>query len=472
MNFSIAWGLNPRLLSIKNGNKLQNMMSLSKAILHFSLHSPLTVFLGCSGFPLSPVPRPLSLAVSIQFICIFVIVRLKSNHHSIYMNFGTEQVNLNILKKRAFNLRWASLPEGVIPLTAADPDFPCAYPIREAISKYIHDGYLSYGPPDGLMEFREALAENYHVSKKVVVDPGYILPVDGAAFGIYLICKTFLQPGDEAIIFDPVDFLFRYSIETVNAVAIPFSIPVGTSKVEFNALEELVTPRTKMICLCNPLNPTGKVFTKEELIQLGEIAVKHDIIILSDEIWSDVIFNPFQFTSISSLDSEIRNRTITVTGFSKSYGLAGLRIGAVLAPNKEHYASLFNTSLHQSTIHGSNVLGQIAATAALRECGDWLKEFIIHLQKMRDLCVTELNSIKGFNCISPEGCYVAFANITETGLSSEDMQKLILEKAKVSVVPGLKKWFGEGSEGYVRISFATSESILKEAFSRIKNTIY
>ncbi len=388
------------------------------------------------------------------------------------MNFGAEQINLDILKKRAFNLRWASVPEGVIPLTAADPDFPCASPIREAITKYVHDGYLSYGPPEGLIEFREALAENYHVSKKVLVDPGYILPVDSAAFGIYLICKTFLQPGDEAIIFDPVDFLFRYSIETVNAVAIPFSIPPGTAKVEFNALEELITPRTKMICLCNPLNPTGKVFTKEELLQLGEIATKHDLIILSDEIWSDIIFNPFQFTSISSLESEIINRTITVTGFSKSYGLAGLRIGAVLAPNKQHYARLFNTSLHQSTIHGSNVLGQIAATAALRECGDWLKEFIIHLQKMRDLCVTELNSIKGFNCISPEGCYVAFANITETGLSSEDMQKLILEKAKVSVVPGLKKWFGEGAEGYVRISFASSEYILKEAFSRIKNTIY
>jgi aminotransferase len=387
------------------------------------------------------------------------------------MNFGSEQVNLDILKKCAFNLRWASVPEGVIPLTAADPDFPCAYPIREAISKYVQDGYLSYGPPEGFLSFREALAEKYHFRKNVDFDPGYILPVNSAAFGIYLICKTFLNTGDEAIIFDPVDFLFRSSIESVNAIAIPFSIPVGTNKVEFSALEEIITPRTKMICLCNPLNPTGKVFTKEELIQLGEIAVKHDLIILSDEIWSDIIFTPYQFTSISSLHEEIKNRTITVTGFSKSYGLAGLRIGAVLAPNKKYYSKLFLTSLHQSTIHGSNVLGQLAATTALNECDEWLKEFIIHLQKMRDLCVTELNSIRGFNCISPEGCYVAFANITETGLGSEDLQKMILEKSKVSVVPGLKEWFGEGAEGYIRISFATSEEILTEAFSRIKKTI-
>lgn len=387
------------------------------------------------------------------------------------MNFGAEQVNLDILKKRAFNLRWASVPEGVIPLTAADLDFPCAYPIREAISTYAHDGYLSYGPPEGLLSFREALSENYQLSKNVDFSPGNILPVDSASFGIYLICKTFLEAGDEAIIFDPVDFLFRYSVEAVNAIAVPFSIPPGTNKVEFGALEEIITPRTKMICLCNPLNPTGKVFTKEELIQLGEIAVKHDLIILSDEIWSDIIFTPHQFTSISSLDEEIKNRTITVTGFSKSYGLAALRIGAVLAPNKEYYSKLFLASLHQSTIHGSNVLGQIAATTALRECGNWLTEFLIHLQRMRDLCVTELNSINGFHCIAPEGCYVAFANISETGLSSESIQKLILEKSKVSVIPGLKQWFGEGAEGYIRISFATSEAVLTEAFSRIKKTI-
>ncbi len=127
--------------------------------------------------------------------------------------------------------------------------------------------------------------------------------------------------------------------------------------------------------------------------------------------------------------------------------------------------------MHQTTIHGSNVIGQIAATAALRECGDWLKEFVIHLQKMRDLCVMELNSINGFSCIAPEGCYVVFANITKTGFSSEAIQKLMMEKARVAVVPGLKQWFGEGAEGYIRMCFATSEALLTEAFSRIKNHI-
>jgi bifunctional pyridoxal-dependent enzyme with beta-cystathionase and maltose regulon repressor activities len=226
-----------------------------------------------------------------------------------------------------------------------------------------------------------------------------------------------------------------------------------------------------MICLCNPLNPTGKVFTKEELKSLGEIAIKHDLIILSDEIWSDIIFAPHVFTSIASIDEEIRKRTITITGFSKSYGLASLRVGAVFCPDASSYSKIFETSMHASTVHGCNVAGQIAATAALDECGEWLASFVAHLQEMRDLCVDRLNSINGISCIAPQGCYVAFANITATGKSSSEIHQLLMDEAKVAVVPGLKQWFGNGAEGYIRLSFATSGAILSEALTRIKNRL-
>lgn len=385
--------------------------------------------------------------------------------------FSSEDVNLSLLRSRAFNQRWASVPEGVIPLTAADPDFPCAEPIREAISRYASDGYFSYGAPKGLLEFRQALSIDYIENKKVQYSPDKILPVDSAAFGIYLTCKSLLNPGDEAIVFDPVDFLFRHSVESVGGKAIPFAIPPGTDYVDFSTLEQYITPKTKMICLCNPLNPTGKVFTRVELIHLAEIAERQDLAILSDEIWSDIVFKPFQFTSLASIDQSIQNRTVTITGFSKSYGLAGLRIGAILTSNETYFKKIYSTSRHESTVHGSNVIGQIAAKTALNECRWWLINFIIHLQKMRDLCVSELNSINGFNCIAPQGCYVAFANITKTGMSSEAMHNYLLEEAKVAVVPGVKKWFGEGANGYIRLSFATSEQILTEALSRIKNSI-
>ena len=334
------------------------------------------------------------------------------------MLFENSSVNLDILKKNAYNLRWATVPEDVIPLTAADPDFPSAPQIAEAITNFVKKRYMCYGPPDGLPEFKEALASYYHNKRSFNATPEDIFPVDSAAFGIFLTCKAFLQPSDESIIFDPVDFLFRYSIEAVGANAIPFAIPADSFAVDFEKLESLITIKTKMLCLCNPLNPTGKVFTKEELLQFGELAIKHNLIILSDEIWSDIVFKPFVFTSIASLSPEIADRTITITGFSKSFGLAGLRIGAVTATNKRHYKQLFEASLHGATIHGANVISQVAATAALNECDTWLSEFVEHLQKMRDLVVHKLNSIDGFKCIAPQGCYVAFANIKETGKSN------------------------------------------------------
>ena len=385
--------------------------------------------------------------------------------------FQSQSVNLDILKKRAFNLRWATVPEGVIPLTAADPDFPSAPEIAESIIRFTKDRYLSYGPASGLPEFNESLANYYSVKRNIPANPGFIFPVDSAAFGIYLTCKAFLSPGEEAIIFDPVDFLFRYSTEAVGGVAVPFAIPPGSDTVDFALLEQLITPKTRMICLCNPLNPTGKVFKKEELLQLGTIACKHGLIILSDEIWSDIVYTPNLYTSIASLHEEIRNQTITVTGFSKSYGLAGLRIGAVMASNQAHYDRLFEVSLHGSTIHGANILSQVAATTALNDCGYWLADFLVHLQKMRDLTVRELNATQGFKCISPAGCYVAFTNIAGTGKSSKEIHQLLLDQAKVAVVPGAKEWFGEGAEGFIRMSFATSEAILNEALYHIKTTV-
>ena len=385
--------------------------------------------------------------------------------------FDPTLIDMPILRKRAFNLRWATVPEDVIPLTAADPDTPCAPQIAEAIARFARERYFCYGPPEGLATFRESMAGYFQNKRNIPASPSWIFPVDSAAFGIYITCKAFLSAGDEAIIFDPVDFLFRYSIEAVAAKAVPFAIPPGDAPVDFGRLEQLITPRTRMICLCNPLNPTGKVFTRDELVRFGELAVKHDLVILSDEIWSDITFAPHVYTSMASLGKEVRNRTVTITGFSKSHGLAGLRIGAVMASNREHYNLLFNTSLHKATVHGANLLSQVAATAALDECEGWLRDFVQHLQRMRDLCVTQLNGMKGFRCIVPAGCYVAFPDISGTGLSSGEMQELLFNEARVAVVPGLPEWFGEGASGHIRLSFATSEDILTNALDRINTTI-
>jgi aminotransferase len=384
--------------------------------------------------------------------------------------FDPTHVDLPTLRKRAHNLRWATVPPGVIPLTAADPDFPCPSPVTEAIRKFLGERYFSYGPPEGLPEFRESLSRWFYEKRQTSISPASVLPVDSAAFGIYMTCKAFLKPGDEAILFDPVDFLFRYAIEEAQAKPVTFPIPPG-ARANFDRLKDLITPKTRLICLCNPLNPTGKVFTKDELSALGRLACQHDLVIMSDEIWSDIVYKPNTFTSIASLSPDIADRTVTITGFSKSYGLAGLRIGAVMTSNKDHYTRLYKTSLHQSTVHGANLLSQVAATAALEECSQWLDEFVAHLHRMRDHCIDRLNRIPGFKCAYPEGCYVAFADITGTGRSSADIREILFEQAKVAVVPGMPEWFGPGAAGYIRLSFATSQAILDEALDRITLTI-
>jgi aspartate/methionine/tyrosine aminotransferase len=206
-------------------------------------------------------------------------------------------------------------------------------------------------------------------------------------------------------------------------------------------------------------------------MQLSEIAREYQIYVLSDEVWSDIVFEPNVFTSIASIDNEISQLTVTVTGFSKSFGLAGLRVGAIFTANRKLYQKLLDNSGHLSTIHGVNVLAQIAATAALNECQSWQKEFLKHLEKMRDLSIQKLNEMPGVQCLAPQGCFVAFANIKDTGLSSEKMHQYLLQRARVAVVPGLQEWFGAGAEGHIRISFATSEEILSEALSRIHQSI-
>jgi aminotransferase len=383
--------------------------------------------------------------------------------------FTNDTINFNLLKERAFNLRWAQVPEGVIPLTAADPDFPSAPQIAEALTKFVKDRYFPYVPAEGNLFFREAIANFYEAKRNFNISPNRILPVDSAAFGILVACKAVLKPGDEAIIFNPVDFLFKHCIEQVGASAKALPIPLDpTAPIDLQKLKTLVTPRSKMLCLCNPVNPTGKVFTRDELLEIGAFALEHKLIILSDEIWSDIVFKPNVYTSIASVNPEIANLTITVSGYSKSYGLAGLRVGFVMASDEKLFKDLFEASGHASTVHGCNALAQVAASTALNECGEWLDSFVAHLQKMRDLSLNFINAIPGFSCHSPQGCYLLFCNIEQTGFDSASLQTLLFEKAKVAVVPGLPRWFGDAAAGHIRICFSTSEFLLEEAFGRIR----
>jgi aspartate/methionine/tyrosine aminotransferase len=276
------------------------------------------------------------------------------------VSFSDAAVPLSLLRDRAFNLRWAELPPNVIPLTAADPDFPVAPAIREAIAAYAAQGVFSYGPAAGLPSFRASVARYLQETRHAPVDPEGVLAVNSAAAGLGLVARHTLRPGDEAIVFDPVDFLFAHTIRSAGAIPVRWPL-TRHGALDLDRLSALVTPQTRMLCVCNPHNPLGRCFTREELTALASFAADRGLWVLSDEIWSEIVYPPASFTSMAALAPALTRRTILVHGFSKAFGLAGLRIGYVAATDPALSRALLQTSELPSTVDGAATLSQVRA---------------------------------------------------------------------------------------------------------------
>ncbi|MFZ9752550.1 MAG: pyridoxal phosphate-dependent aminotransferase [Cyanobium sp.] len=382
--------------------------------------------------------------------------------------FGDDQVPLAALRRQAFNLRWATLPEDVIPLTAADPDFAVAPAVREAIARQAAEGLFSYGPAGGLPAFRQACATFCHDQRGMGGGPERILAVDGAAAGMLHVCRLLLRPGDEAIIVDPVDFLFQAAVEAAGASVVRLPVDPDGGELALERLEGLVTGRTRLLGVCNPLNPVGRVLRRHDLEALGSVAARHDLAILNDEVWSDIVYPPRPFLSLAALDPELAGRCWTVHGFSKNHGLAGLRVGYVHCPDAASCERLLKASLADTTMHGVATLSQIAAVAALEEGEAWLAAWLAHLERQRDLAVAELATMPGTSVRSPEGTYVLFPRVNHHGLSAEALTERLLQRQRLAVVPGAARWFGPGAAGHLRLVFSTSEAILREGLARLR----
>lgn len=380
--------------------------------------------------------------------------------------FTNNDINFEALKRKAYNGRWATLEDGIIPLTAADPDFRTAPEIEQGIIEYIKDGYLSYGPFSGLPEFKKSVADHFNQEKHGRFTAENVLAVNSAAQGMFLIAKYVLAPGDEAIILDPVDFLFKKSVETAGGTVRLCPVNTQTGEIDFEKLASLINTNTKLICICNPHNPLGKVYSKEVLKKVSEIASAHDLWVMSDEIWSDIIYDNRDFYTYSSVSEEAKRKSFTVYGFSKSFGIAGLRIGAVLCNDQEILEDFTEKSNFNSTIEGVSTLSQIAGSVALEKAKPWYKEFLNHLQQNRDLAFQLLSRSGLVTPNLPEATFVLFPKI-ENGMSSDQFAQHVLQQGKVAIVPGSERWFGKGAEGHIRICFSTSQEILEEGLKRI-----
>ncbi|HCA08973.1 MULTISPECIES: pyridoxal phosphate-dependent aminotransferase [unclassified Chryseobacterium] len=380
--------------------------------------------------------------------------------------FSNNDINFDALKRKAYNGRWAAIEEGIIPLTAADPDFRTAPEIEQGIIEYIKDGYLSYGPFSGLPEFKKNVAEHFNTDKHGSFSPENILAINSAAQGMFLIASYVLKPGDEAIILDPVDFLFKRSVEAAGGTVKLCPVDHTTGAIDFEKMVQLINPKTKLISICNPHNPLGKVYSKEVLKKISEIASAHDLWVMSDEIWSDIIYDNKDFHTYSSVSEEAKKKSFTVYGFSKSFGIAGLRIGAVLCNDQDILDDFTEKSNFNSTIEGVSTLSQIAASVALERAKPWYKEFLSHLQSNRNLAFDILKRSEILSPNLPEATFVLFPKI-KNNLTSDEFTQHVLQHGKVAVVPGSERWFGKGAEGHIRICFSTSQEILEEGLDRI-----
>ncbi len=381
--------------------------------------------------------------------------------------FSNDQVNLDALRQKAFNFRWATLEQDVIPLTAADPDFPVAREISRAIADYCADGYFSYGPPDGLPAFKQAIAAWYERTYQVPANPDFILPVNSAAYGLFTAANMILSAGDNAIIPNPVDFLFRKAIEHTHAQVRAVEIDQTTAQFDLEKLSAAIDANTKAIFICNPNNPLGIQPSPEHLRDILLLAAQHDLWVVSDEIWSDIYFNS-PTTSIASRQLPYYAKRLIVSGLSKNFGLAGLRVGYVICPDEPTYRALFQASKHQTTAFGMTGIAQVAGTAALTLCDDWLDAFRKHLAYMRRLTLEFIENTPFFEPVVADATYLAFPKIVHTNLNSAALVDIIHQKARVALVPGGAAWFESASEGRLRICYATSEKILTESFDRIR----
>lgn len=381
--------------------------------------------------------------------------------------FAGAAVDLTTLRRTAYNHRWAVQPPGVIPLTAADPDFPVCEEIIAAVQRHLAAGYIPYGPPAGLPELRRVATDTLRRRHGLPCSPETLLPTDGAASALFLAARLLLpDAGDEAIIPDPVDFLLERSVRAAGGVVRRWQTTGG--RYDAAALEALVTPRTRLISLCNPHNPLGRVLRRDELEAIADVALRHDLQILSDEVWSDIVYAPSTHTCIATLADDVAARTFTVFGFSKSYGLAGMRLGLLAAPDPARRRQLMTLAHADDTAYGASTISQVAGTAAYQLADDWLARFVAHLRHRRDQTIARLSAMPGVRCTPPQGTFVAFPDISALDIGADDLARRLVDRHRVAVVPGSAAFFGPAAAGHLRLSFATSQTILTEGLDRIE----
>ena len=352
--------------------------------------------------------------------------------------------------------------EGAISLGVGEPDFDTPWSVREEGIYSLEQGRTFYTSNSGLMPLREEICRYLDRRFGTAYDPATeVIVTVGGSEGIDLACRAMLDEGDEVIIPQPSYVSYEPCVRLADGVPKILELKEKDRfKLMPEDLEALITPRTKFVVLPFPNNPTGSIMTIEELKAVAEVVMKHDICVVSDEIYTELTYNGREPASIVQIPG-MRERTILINGFSKAYAMTGWRLGYACGP-----APLIKqmTKIHQYAIMCAPTTSQYAAVAALRDCDEAVSEMRESYNQRRRFVLSRLEEMN-IPCFEPEGAFYVFPNISRFGLSSEDFATTLLKEEKVAVVPG--NAFGESGEGFIRISYAYSLKQLKEALDRI-----
>jgi aspartate aminotransferase len=362
----------------------------------------------------------------------------------------------------------------IVNFGVGEPDFDTPEHVKEAAIKAIKDGFTKYTPVGGIDELKDAIIEKFKKDNDLEYTKEEIIVSCGAKHSLYNIAQALYGPGDEVIIPSPywVSYPDQVLLNDANPVFVK-TYEEDSFMLRPDVLESKITKKTKAIILNSPSNPTGLTYDKKTLEAIAEIALKHNVWIISDEIYEKLVYDGTEFISIASLDKEIKDRTIVVNGLSKSHAMTGWRIGYAAGP-KDIIKAMTNIQ-SQSTSNPTSI-AQKAAVAALTGPQDFISVMHAEFDKRRKFLVEGLNSIEGVRCLNPTGAFYAFPNVSrlygkKAGQrqinSSLDMAMYLLEDANVALVHG--EAFGD--DNYIRISYATSMENIKKGLERIREAL-
>ena len=355
----------------------------------------------------------------------------------------------------------------ILSFSAGEPDFDTPNVIKETAINAIKDGHTKYTAVEGTIETKKAIINKLKKDHGLEYQLDEIIVSNGAKHSLFNLFQCLIEEEDEVIIPAPYWVTYPEQVKFSNGTPIFIETDDSTNfKISAEQLKEAISPKTKILLLNTPSNPTGAVYTKEELLALSEVLKETDILVISDEMYEKIMYDGKEFTAVASISEDMFKRTITINGISKAVAMTGWRYGYLATPHKALVKAMIKLQ-GQVTSNVNSVTLAAAITALDGSANADIEMMRKEFEKRRDIAVSQFNAIEGLSCVKPDGAFYLFVNIKEVDIDSMQFAADLLEKEGVAVVPGL----AFGAEGYFRFSFATSLANIEEGIRRIKNFV-